>query len=150
MLITRDRGRADLLDFDLAGEKIAGFSVGGEPRLCLPQILNTVLKSMSLQAIHQACDEMRIYCSVCSPDQLDALKTHGVLPITAYQGGLITKSDAERLSAFLLDRDPPRASLVGFDAKSSPFSFRVQHECFGKCRGILLVSSISEHHSFDR
>ncbi len=97
-----------------------------------------MLETISLQAIHLACDEMRIYCSTCSPDQLDALKTRKILPITAYQCGLITKSDAERLAAFLLERNPPRASMAGFNAKSSPFSFKVQHECFGKCFGILL------------
>ncbi len=97
-----------------------------------------MLETISLQAIHLACDEMRIYCSTCSPDQLDALKTRKILPITAYQCGLITKSDAERLAAFLLERNPPRASLAGFNAKASPFSFKVQHECFGKCFGILL------------
>ena len=38
VLIARDRGRADVLEFNLAGERIAGFLVGGEPRLCLPQV----------------------------------------------------------------------------------------------------------------
>ena len=28
--------------------------------------------------------------------------------------------------------------MMGFHATASPFSFRVQHECFGKCRGIVL------------
>lgn len=28
--------------------------------------------------------------------------------------------------------------MMGFNATASPFSFRVQHECFGKCRGIVL------------
>ena len=52
--------------------------------------------------------------------------------------GLITKSDAERLCSRLLESSPPVASMVGFHATASPFSFRVQHECFGKCRGIVL------------
>ena len=30
----------------------------------------------------------------------------------------------------------PRASV--FDPKSSPFSFKVQHECFGRCEGLVL------------
>ena len=90
-----------------------------------PQILNTVLDSVSLHAIHQGCDELQIYCSTCSPAQLEALKARKILPITAYQCGLITKSDAERLCASLLERNPPRASLAGFNAKASPFSFKV-------------------------
>ena len=141
--------------------QISCFSVGGEHRLCLPQILNTVLDSLSLHSIHQACDELQvreksssffglkiltsfaflfrqIYCSTCSPDQLEVLKSRKILPITAYQCGLITKSDAERLCATLLDRNPPRASLAGFNAKASPFSFKVEHFCFGRSVGILL------------
>eukprot|EP00095_Tigriopus_kingsejongensis_P006894 maker-scaffold125_size330479-snap-gene-2.18 protein:Tk06894 transcript:maker-scaffold125_size330479-snap-gene-2.18-mRNA-1 annotation:"ski oncogene" len=138
VLSTRDRGQSELTDTTLNGEKISCFSVGGEFRLCLPQILNTVLDSISLQSIHQACDELQIYCSTCSPDQLETLKRLKILPVTAYQCGLITKSDAERLCATLLERNPPRASLTGFNAKASPFSFKVEHECFGKCVGILL------------
>lgn len=138
VLSTRDRGQSELTDTTLNGEKISCFSVGGEFRLCLPQILNTVLDSEPLQRIHQACDELQIYCSTCSPDQLDTLKRLKILPISAYQCGLITKSDAERLCATLLERNPPRASLTGFNAKASPFSFKVEHSCFGKCIGILL------------
>ena len=100
-----------------------------------PQILNTVLDSVSLHAIHQGCDELQIYCSTCSPAQLEALKARKILPITAYQCGLITKSDAERLCAGLLERNPPRSSLVGFNAKASPFSFKVGlfHFCGTPC-----------------
>ena len=58
-----------------------------------------------------------------------------VSPIV-FQCGLITKSDAERLCSHLLDKSPPRASV--FDPKSSPFSFKVQHECFGRCEGLVL------------
>ena len=48
------------------------------------------------------------------------LKVGKNLPIAAYQCGLITKSDAERLYALLLEGD----SLARFDAKAAPFSFR--------------------------
>jgi hypothetical protein len=68
--------------------------------------------------------------------QLQVLKDATVLPVTAHQCGLITKSDAERLCSHLLDKSPPRASV--FDPKSSPFSFKVQHECFGRCEGLVL------------
>ena len=48
------------------------------------------------------------------------LKAGKNLSIAAYQCGLITKSDAERLCALLLEGD----SLARFDAMASPFSFR--------------------------
>ena len=134
----RDRGQANLSETRLANRNIACFEVGGEKRCCLPQILNSVLDQISLQAIHAACDELQIYCSTCTPEQLDVLKLSKIIPNTASQCGLITKSDAERLCSRLLDQNPPVASMMGFHAMASPFSFRVQHECFGKCRGIVL------------
>ena len=48
---------------------------------------------------------------------MDVLKNSAIIPISASQCGLITKSDAERLVSMLLDRNPPLASLSGFRAK---------------------------------
>lgn len=138
LLIARDRSHCDLEETRLAGKDISCFNVGGERRLCLPQILNSVLDQITLHAIHAACDELQIFCSTCTPEQLEKLKLAKIIPVTASQCGLITKSDAERLCSILLDRSPPLASLSGFHAQSSPFSFRVQHFCFGSCRGIVL------------
>lgn len=138
VLSTRDRGHTDLQESVLYGEKIPGFSIGGEMRLCLPVIFNLILDRFVLQAINVACDELRVHCSYCSADQLRVLKEFNIVPLSTVQCGLITRSDAERLCSYLLDRNPPRASVNGFNARTSPFSFRVQHECFGKCVGILL------------
>lgn len=139
VFLTRDRGPAEFRETLLDGELISCFYVGGEPRLCLPQILNTVLDEISLAAIHATCDNMHIFCSTCSKEQLEVLKSRQVLPSGAYQCGLITRSDAERLISGLIDRPNHRkASECGFNAKNSPFSFKVQHECFGKCEGLLL------------
>jgi len=136
VMSSSDTSWSELEDTSLEGEQISCFSVGGEFRLCLPQILNSVLEKVSLQAINQACDELQIFCSTCSADQLQVLKDAKVLPVAAHQCGLITKSDAERLCSHLLDKNPPRASV--FDPKSSPFSFKVQHECLGRCEGLVL------------
>jgi len=136
IMSSSDNSWSELEDTSLEGEQISCFNVGGEFRLCLPQILNSVLEKISLQAINQACDELQIFCSTCSADQLQVLKDAKVLPVAAHQCGLITKSDAERLCSHLLDKNPPRASV--FDPKSSPFSFKVQHECLGRCEGLVL------------
>ena len=136
IMSSSDSSWSALEETHLDGEQISCFNVGGEARLCLPQILNSVLEKVSLQAINQACDELQIYCSTCSKDQLQVLKDAKILPMAAHQCGLITKSDAERLCSFLLDKNPPRASV--FDPKSSPFSFKVQHDCFGRCEGLVL------------
>ena len=136
IMSSSDTSWSELEETSLDGEQISCFNVGGEFRLCLPQILNSVLEKVSLQAINQACDELQIYCSTCSKEQLQGLKDAKILPVAAHQCGLITKSDAERLCSYLLDKNPPRASV--FDPKSSPFSFKIQHDCFGRGEGLVL------------
>ncbi|VVC88631.1 unnamed protein product [Leptidea sinapis] len=114
----------------LEGERISCFSVGGERRLCLPQILTSVLTDFSLEQINRVCDELQIYCSRCTPEQLHELKATGVLPRSAPSCGLITQTDAERLCAALL---PAARACAPLPAPA----FRVYHECFGGARGRL-------------
>ncbi|XP_028663308.1 v-ski avian sarcoma viral oncogene homolog a [Erpetoichthys calabaricus] len=127
----------------LESETISCFVVGGEKRLCLPQILNTVLRDFSLQQINSVCDELHIYCSRCTGDQLEILKVMGILPFSAPSCGLITKTDAERLCNALLYgySYPPRSKKeagVPPDLELTELSFKVYHECFGKCRGLFV------------
>ena len=144
IMSSSDKSWSDLEETIIGGERISCFNVGGEPRLCLPQILNSVLERLSLTDINQACEELQIYCATCSPDQLQVLKESKVLPETAYQCGLITKSDVERLCSFLLERNPPRVSIRLGDPKTSPFSFKVEHDCFGHCEGLVLPEAYTE------
>ena len=126
-----DSSRSEKGETLLDGENIACFVVGGEKRLCLPQILNTVLRDYTLQEINTVCDNLHIFCSRCQPEQLEILKYTGILPMSAPSCGLITKTDAERLCNALLRSDagpPPN--------HPSPNSFKVYHECFGKCKGL--------------
>lgn len=69
--------------------------------LFLLQILTTVLRDFSIAEINRTCAELHIYCSRCSPDQLEILKVLGILPFNTTQCGLITKTDAERLVSTL-------------------------------------------------
>ncbi|XP_063227886.1 ski oncogene [Bacillus rossius redtenbacheri] len=137
ILTTPDRSRSERSETSLEGESISCFVVGGERRLCLPQVLNSVLRDFTLQQINQVCDELQIYCSRCNAEQLEVLKAAGILPTTAPSCGLITKTDAERLCSALLHRSgqpPPKSAPV--TASPPPASVRVYHECFGKCKGI--------------
>nr|XP_010956121.1 ski oncogene [Camelus bactrianus] len=129
----------------LEGETISCFVVGGEESLCLPQILNSVLRDFSLQQINSVCDELHIYCSRCTADQLEILKVMGILPFSAPSCGLITKTDAERLCNALLygGAYPPPckkelAASLALGLELSERSVRVYHECFGKCKGLLV------------
>ncbi|XP_022246850.1 ski oncogene-like [Limulus polyphemus] len=131
-----DRSRCERSETILEGENISCFNVGGENRLCLPQILNTVLKDFSLQQINSVCDELHIFCSRCTPEQLEILKVTGVLPLNAPSCGLITKTDAERLCSTLRYAVLPQAES-GVREKHL-LKFRIVHRCFGKCAGVLV------------
>ncbi|KAF7695737.1 v-ski avian sarcoma viral oncogene homolog a [Silurus meridionalis] len=118
----------------LEGESISCFVVGGEKRLCLPQILNTVLRDFTLQQINAVCDELHIYCSRCTAEQLEILKVVGILPFSAPSCGLITKTDSERLCNALVRAGTRSRGNKELEVKG----FKVYHECFGKCSGIFV------------
>lgn len=131
----------------LEGESISCFSVGGELRLCLPQLLNTVLRDFSLQQINHVCDQLYLYCSRCDATQLHVLKVMGVLPPGTPSCGLITLTDAQRLCNTLLHpgegfcRDSHRGHSPGEEEeKKSEESggFWVEHQCLGKSQGLFV------------
>ncbi|CAD7690975.1 unnamed protein product [Nyctereutes procyonoides] len=142
LLIPSDSS-TELTQTALEGESISCFQVGGEKRLCLPQVLNSVLREFSLQQINTVCDELYIYCSRCTSDQLHILKVLGILPFNAPSCGLITLTDAQRLcNALLRPRTFPQNGSV-LPAKNSlaqlketGSAFEVEHECLGKCQGL--------------
>lgn len=145
VLYVPDQSGCELFETELEWEKIACFMVGGEMRLCLPQILNTVLRDFTLTQINQVCDELRIYCSRCTPEQLDVLKHCQILPATAPSCGLMTKTNAERLCFALLHRVPPPTAPVPDDVVT--FSFEVFHDVFGKTRGVCMPELYTEKSS---
>ena len=123
-------------------------------RLCQLCERNKIDTFSSILHLFQACDELQIFCSTCTPTQLAALKLARVLPISAAQCGLITKSDAERLCSLLLQQQPtqrsplsspppPPSSPAVSPPRGDPTQFRVQHKCFGDCVGILHPQSYS-------
>nr|XP_057925124.1 ski-like protein isoform X2 [Doryrhamphus excisus] len=128
----------------LEGESISCFVVGGEKRLCLPQVLNSVLRDFSLQQINTVCDELYVYCSRCDAEQLHILKVLGILPFNAPSCGLITLTDAQRLCNALLR--PGAALPADFSGKLSTqgllketdAGFQVEHQCLGKCQGLFV------------
>ncbi|XP_073482291.1 ski-like protein isoform X2 [Aquarana catesbeiana] len=142
LLIPSDSS-TELSQTELEGESISCFMVGGEKRLCLPQVLNSVLRDFSLQQINIVCDEMYIYCSRCTTDQLHILKVLGILPFNAPSCGLITLTDAQRLCNALLRPHtfPQNGSLLPAknslaQLKETGSAFEVEHDCLGKCQGL--------------
>uniref|UniRef100_A0A672K0T7 Ski-like protein n=1 Tax=Sinocyclocheilus grahami TaxID=75366 RepID=A0A672K0T7_SINGR len=147
----------DLVLCCLEGESIYCFSVGGELRLCLPQLLNTVLREFSLQQINSVCDQLYLYCSRCDATQLHILKVLGILPPGTPSCGLITLTDAQRLCNTLLHpgEEPSRESHKGHGDREEyekngeeSGGFWVEHQCLGKCHGLFvpqLYSSPDAH-----
>ncbi|KAJ8357067.1 hypothetical protein SKAU_G00198610 [Synaphobranchus kaupii] len=135
----------------LEGESISCFMVGGEKRLCLPQVLNSVLREFSLQQINAVCDELYVYCSRCDAEQLSILKVLGILPFNAPSCGLITLTDAQRLCNALLrpgaalPHDPSgKLPAHGLLKEGSEASFQVEHQCLGKCQGLFVPHFYSQ------
>lgn len=126
-----DSTKSELSDTVLESETISCFTVGGEKRLCLPQILHSVLRDFTLQQINGVCEELHIFCSRCNQVQLETLKVLNILPSNASSCGLITKTDAERVCNALLHGASEKCHNI-----ESHNSFKVYHECFGKCKGV--------------
>ncbi|KAH9420485.1 hypothetical protein DERP_000911 [Dermatophagoides pteronyssinus] len=143
LLTPPDQGpnRIERTETKLEGELIACFMVGGELRLCVPQIFNIVLRDFTLQQINQVIEELQINCSTCTRDQMEVLKLNGDIPPMAPSCGLITKTDAHRLCSTLLGSSTG-GSCVGVGVGNitettfinEPYIL-VYHECFGRCIG---------------
>lgn len=132
ILTTPDTSCSECSETVLEGESISCFVVGGEKRLCLPQVLKSVLRDFTLAQINQECDQLQIYCSRCTPEQLNVLKNQGILPSVAPSCGLITKTDAERLCSALLYGQVNS----GLRPRKEALSIPIYHECFGRARGV--------------
>ncbi|VDM31790.1 unnamed protein product [Hydatigera taeniaeformis] len=141
------------------GEKVMGFNVWGEVRLCLPHLLRFVLNDVDIDEIGQAISKLRIACTKCSSRQLAMLHGCNALPGEVTSCGLIRKSDAERMLKFLRSsrRRPTLADActdvnvtdgkVFFSKQTENIKFAevrdatlgnfidVRHDCFGMQRG---------------
>ena len=78
--LSQEQENGKLVLTTLEGAKIWCFNDGGEKRLCLPQILTTVLGNFSLNDINNVCDQFQINCRRCNAEQLSELKKRNILP----------------------------------------------------------------------
>jgi len=156
LMVALSRVRGDphrRLETVLEGESISCFVVGGERRLCVPQMLNTILSRFSLPEIHTACDALRIHIALADDRQLMVLRRDGILPQTAHACGLVTHTDAQRLCGALLGHHRG-TQLHRTTPDESRDAIPVMHRCFGKCVGSLrpsrrVVCCAACHHEFD-
>ena len=138
LLMAADRGSKtlELSETRVEGEKISCFNVGGEARLCLPQLLSRVLYSIPPSTLQSVTDALHVYFAECGAGQLEMLKHASVLPDTVPRSGLVTLTDAMRICAILLHDHPPHQATPN-DMTVIP----VLHECFGGCRGLFWPSN---------
>lgn len=125
----------ELSETRVEGERISCFNVGGEARLCLPQLLSRVLYSIPASTLQTVTDALHVYFAECGAGQLEMLKQARVLPDTVPRSGLVTLTDAMRICAILLHDHPPRHT-----APNHVTCIPVLHECFGGCRGMFWPS----------
>ncbi|XP_055640910.1 uncharacterized protein LOC129778189 [Toxorhynchites rutilus septentrionalis] len=121
----------------LEGKKIGCFLLGGEMRLCLPQIFNNILMEFSVEQINRSIQELMVYLYNCTDQQLQEFKRANIIPDTAKTCGLITRTNAERLCSYMLHQADGTRNLKGAT------TFRVYHRCFGKCEGIFTAELYS-------
>uniref|UniRef100_A0A182W7N6 c-SKI SMAD4-binding domain-containing protein n=1 Tax=Anopheles minimus TaxID=112268 RepID=A0A182W7N6_9DIPT len=124
----------------LEGKRIGCFLLGGETRLCLPQIFNNILMEFTVEQINRSIQELMIYLYNCTDQQLQEFKRANIIPDTAKTCGLITRTNAERLCSSLLHQAHelrPRLKAGGGGGVMNG-SFRVYHRCFGKGEGLFL------------
>lgn len=131
ILSAPDSEKGMLMECMIEGKAIGCFQLGGELRLCFPQILHNILIDFPLDLIHRTIEDLHISCLQSTPEQTAEFKLAKILPPNVPPCGLITRTNAERLCSALLHKPEPR--------KKEPnhyFSFRVYHRCFGKSEGI--------------
>lgn len=131
ILTAPDSEKGLLMECIIEGKAIGCFQLGGELRLCFPQILHNILIDFPLEHIHRTIEDLHISCSKSTPEQTAEFKIAKILPPNVPPCGLITRTNAERLCSTLLHK-----STLKKKEPNNYFSFRVYHRCFGKCEGI--------------
>lgn len=138
-LYQADTESSELIYCELEGSQIAGFRIGGEDRLCVPQILHTLLRGIDVKLIDGACVQLFIHCSNCTVQQLLLMKQGDIIPGNRPSCGLMRLTDAERLCTLLLHSkatqitDPSCRKYPQINNTCVP----VYHECFGEGHGFL-------------
>lgn len=153
LLMRKDMGEttSDLVYTELEGIELAGFIVGGERRLCVPQMIALVLHSAELEDINWAYKLFNVHVSHCSKEQLMVLKAAGALPMSADGSTLITKTDAERITNYLLypasDKINEQQNSTRSDTQVNSNNnnknnvLRIRHGCFGGAKGLLHIGA---------
>ncbi|GAV00768.1 hypothetical protein RvY_11569 [Ramazzottius varieornatus] len=144
VLYAADQASAERKEVILEGQTISCFEVGGEKRLVLPQLLNTVWTDRPLEEINQVCDDLHVFIAQCTQQQLECLKNNKILPAGAPSCGLITQTDAERLCGRILQHEEASFPIAHRDKL---LQIPVIHREFGKVVGTCFPELYSREES---
>jgi hypothetical protein len=137
-VLEADRNSSTLKSTKLANHFISCFIVGGEIRLCSPQIHSVIMKDVHEDDITHWVREYNIVDHLASGEQLTSLKLNRAIPPEAGTCGLMTKTNAERLVGALID--PVNYRILPNDKKDKFEPILIEHDCFGGCEGRLYSS----------
>uniref|UniRef100_A0AC34RDC6 C-SKI SMAD4-binding domain-containing protein n=1 Tax=Panagrolaimus sp. JU765 TaxID=591449 RepID=A0AC34RDC6_9BILA len=133
-----DRGSSNLKSTHLGGSLISCFVVGGEIRLCGPQVFSIVLKDISEEDLSRTIQNYSIFDQPASEEQFTLLKNNQALPNTSTGCSLITKTNAERLVGALVD--PINFRRLPDEKRPKLDPILIQHDCFSGCEARLFPS----------
>uniref|UniRef100_A0A915N837 C-SKI SMAD4-binding domain-containing protein n=1 Tax=Meloidogyne javanica TaxID=6303 RepID=A0A915N837_MELJA len=122
----------------VAGKLLSCFVIGGECRLCFPQMKALCLGDIPTYKIDEMMKNLAIINPHSSEEQLNVLKRNQIVPSYLPKCELITKTNAERLIAMLkLTGSPAPFDLLNNQLRSLLLPLKVAHDCFGGCKGYL-------------
>lgn len=88
----------------IEGFRIASYSLGGEPYLCLAQLLRYLKQEFPIERVVNQFEESMTNFTDATPKQIDGFIKASVLPAGATNCALIKRSDADRICLSLFDR----------------------------------------------
>lgn len=102
-VLEADRNSSTLKSTKLANHFISCFVVGGEIRLCSPQIYAIIMNDVHEDDLAHWIREFNVIDHMGSPEQVLSLKQNRAIPPESATCGLMTKTNAERLVGALID-----------------------------------------------
>uniref|UniRef100_A0A1I8EJL6 Ski_Sno domain-containing protein n=1 Tax=Wuchereria bancrofti TaxID=6293 RepID=A0A1I8EJL6_WUCBA len=128
LLLPSDHISSSLKSTRLNGHLIYCFVIGGECRLCFPQIISVVLHDVPINDINELFINLNIHISVASQQQLDTLKLAGIMPMTA-DSCESYENDLKALQKLELYKYPTMLHRLGKRSASNAFTTSESGSC---------------------
>ncbi|KAE9554469.1 hypothetical protein FO519_002343 [Halicephalobus sp. NKZ332] len=130
-----DKSSSTLKSTHLASHLISCFVVGGEIRLCAPQVYSVIMKDVPEESLTKWIRLLSIHEHPATEEQFKSLKANQAIPGSSNGSGLMTKTSAERLVGVLVD--PVNYRRLPEEKRMKLEPILIQHDCFGGCEARL-------------